>query len=147
MDFGGTVEINAPREKVWDFVSDPRKVAACGPGVESVDVIDEDRCTALAKVAIGPVGLRFNVQAEFIQRRPPELATVTARAKAPGTMVDGKAEMALRDGEQPGTTVMDWSAQVQFSGSVASLGARMIQGTAEKMIGQTFTCIKAQLEE
>jgi carbon monoxide dehydrogenase subunit G len=80
MDFGGTVEIAAPREKVWEFVSDPRQVAACGPGAETVDVIDEDRCNALARIVIWPVNFRFNVQATFTQRRPPELATVTAPA-------------------------------------------------------------------
>jgi uncharacterized protein len=147
VDFGGSVEIKAPRERVWEFVNDPQQVAGCGPGVESVEVIDADHCNALAKIVVGPVNFKFDVRAVFTQRRPPEHATVEAHAKAPGTMVDGVAQMHLRDGEAAGTTVMDWTASVQFSGKVASLGARLIQGTAEKMIGQTFTCIKARLEE
>jgi uncharacterized protein len=146
LDFGGSVEIGAPRQRVWDFVNDPQQVAACGPGVESVEMIDEDRCNAMARIVIGPVNFRFDVQAEFTDRRPPEQATVRAHGKAPGTMVDGVAQMTLRDGASPGTTVMDWTAEVQFSGKVASLGARLIQGTAQKMIGQTFGCIKARLE-
>jgi carbon monoxide dehydrogenase subunit G len=43
-------------------------------------------------------------------------------------------------------TVMDWSADVQISGMMASLGARMIEGTANKLIGETFTCVKSKLE-
>jgi carbon monoxide dehydrogenase subunit G len=41
---------------------------------------------------------------------------------------------------------MDWSADVTISGSLASLGARLIEGTANKMIGQTFDCMKSKLE-
>ena len=28
MNFKGTVKINAPREKVWDFLTDPQQIAA-----------------------------------------------------------------------------------------------------------------------
>jgi uncharacterized protein len=53
--------------------------------------------------------------------------------------------MALRDGDD-GATVMDWSADVLIGGTIASVGARLIEGTANKMIGQTFTCIRTKLE-
>jgi carbon monoxide dehydrogenase subunit G len=55
--------------------------------------------------------------------------------------------MALRDGDGgPGTTVMDWGADVLIGGTIASVGARLIEGTANKMIGQTFDCIRTKLE-
>jgi carbon monoxide dehydrogenase subunit G len=53
--------------------------------------------------------------------------------------------MNLSDGAN-GMTTMDWSADVTISGSLASLGARLIEGTANKMIGQTFECMKSKLE-
>ena len=34
MHFEGTVDIAAPRDKVWAFVIDPNQVGQCGPGVE-----------------------------------------------------------------------------------------------------------------
>ena len=34
MQFKGTVEIAAPRDKVWAFLMDPNQVGTCGPGVE-----------------------------------------------------------------------------------------------------------------
>ena len=42
---------------------------------------------------------------------------------------------------------MDWSADVNISGTLASVGARLIEGTAQKLIGQTFTCIKTKLQD
>jgi carbon monoxide dehydrogenase subunit G len=59
--------------------------------------------------------------------------------------VDATAQMRLSDGDDSGTT-MDWSADVAISGTLASVGARLIEGTANKMIGQSFDCIKSKLE-
>jgi carbon monoxide dehydrogenase subunit G len=53
--------------------------------------------------------------------------------------------MNLSDGEAGGTQ-MDWQADVNISGTLASVGARLIEGTANKMIGQTFDCIRTKLE-
>ena len=39
---------------------------------------------------------------------------------------------------------MDWTADVNLSGTLASVGARLIEGTADKMIGQTFDCMRGQ---
>ncbi len=146
MQFSGSVEIAAPRATVWDFVSDPQKMGSCGPGVETVEEIDENKFLARAKVKVGPIAAKFTVDAEFLERIAPDRAKVSARGKAPGSAGDGTAAMALRDGDQPDTTVMDWSADVQISGMMASLGARMIEGTANKLIGETFTCVKSKLE-
>ena len=41
---------------------------------------------------------------------------------------------------------MDWSADVNIAGTLAGVGARMIEGTANKMIGQTFDCMREKLE-
>ena len=51
----------------------------------------------------------------------------------------------LSDSADGGTT-MDWSADVNIAGTIASVGARLIEGTANKMIGQTFDCMKSKLE-
>jgi uncharacterized protein len=146
MQFSGSVEIAAPRDQVWDFVSDPEKMGGCGPGVETVEVVDENKFRAKAKVGVGPINAKFSIDAEFLERVEPDRAKVSARGKAPGSAVDGTAEMSLRDGDSEGTTVMDWTADMQFSGMMASLGARLIEGTANKLIGQTFTCVKSKLE-
>ena len=76
---------------------------------------------------------------------PPNRATILARGSAPGSAVDATATMSLRDGDADATT-MDWTADVNISGTIASVGARLIEGTANKMIGQTFDCVRSKLE-
>jgi carbon monoxide dehydrogenase subunit G len=147
MHFEGTVEIAAPRERVWAFVIDPDQVGPCGPGVESITVIDPTHFKAAAKVGIGFINAKFNVDMTFAEMTPPDNAVIKAHGQAPGSAVDATAQMSLSDGSAGAdTTRMDWSADVNLSGTLASVGARLIEGTAQKMIGQTFDCIKAKLE-
>jgi carbon monoxide dehydrogenase subunit G len=145
MKFSGQLEIEAPRDKVWAFVIDPNQVGQCGPGVESIEIIDDTHFKATAKVGIGFINARFVVNMELAEQQPPDRAVLKAHGQAPGSAVDATASMTLSDGAAGGT-VMDWSADVAIAGSLASLGARLIEGTANKMIGQTFDCMKAKLE-
>jgi uncharacterized protein len=145
MHFEGTVQINAPRDKVWAFLIDPNQVGSCGPGVESIEVIDDSRFKATAKVGVGFISARFVVNMEFVDLEAPDTANIKAHGQAPGSAVDATAAMNLSDGEGGGTQ-MDWQADVNISGTLASVGARLIEGTANKMIGQTFDCIRTKLE-
>ena len=145
MHFEGSVPIKASRETVWAFVTDPEQVGQCGPGVESIDVIDEKHFKAAAKVGVGFINAKFNVNMEFAELQPPDRAVIKAHGQAPGSAVDANASMTLSD-DGDGGTVMDWVADVNLSGTLASVGARLIEGTANKMIGQTFECMRAKLE-
>jgi carbon monoxide dehydrogenase subunit G len=145
MQFSGTVQIAAPRDRVWAFLMDPNEVGSCGPGVESIEVIDDDHFKVKAKVGVGFISARFVVEMTVAERTEPDLAVLKAHGQAPGSAVDATASMAL-SGPAEGPTSMDWSADVTIAGTIASVGARLIEGTANKMIGQTFDCIRAKLE-
>ncbi len=145
MQFSGTVQIAAPRERVWAFLMDPNRVGSCGPGVESIEVVDADRFKAKARVGIGFIAARFTVDMTIAERAEPDHALIKAHGQAPGSAVDATADMTL-DGPAEGPTTMTWSADVSIAGKLASVGARMIDGTANKMIGQTFDCIRSKLE-
>ncbi|MFN8619431.1 MAG: carbon monoxide dehydrogenase subunit G [Chloroflexota bacterium] len=145
MHFEGHVPIKADRQKTWDLLMDPQKVGTCGPGVERVEVIDANRFRIVAKVGIGMIRATFNVDVERTEAVAPDRAVLKGSGKAPGSAVDGSAEMHLSDGPD-GTTVMDWKTDVHIHGKLASVGARLIEGTAQKMIAQTFDCIRLKLE-
>ncbi len=145
MHFEGFVEIVAPRDRVWAFVIDPSQVGQCGPGVESIEVIDATHFRAGAKVGVGFISVRLVVDLELADLTAPDSATIKAHGQAPGSAVDVTAHMRLSD-RGGGGTRMDWDADVSIGGTLASVGAKMIEGTANKMIGQTFDCMKSKLE-
>ena len=145
MQFSGSTEINAPREKVWAFVIDPRQVGWCGPGVESIEAVDATHFRARAKVGIGVISARFAVNLELVDSAQPDRAVIKASGQAPGSAVEATGEMRLA-GPEAGPTTMDWSADVAIMGTMAGVGARLIEGTANKLITQAFDCMRAKLE-
>ncbi len=145
MKFTGTDTIAAPRDRVWAFLMDANQVSACGPGVESVEIIDADHFKVKAKVSIGLLAARFAMDMTMAERQEPNLAVIGARGQAPGSAVDAVARMEL-SGPAEGPTVMAWSADVTLSGALAAVGARMIEGTATRMISQVFGCFRTRLE-
>jgi uncharacterized protein len=42
-------------------------------------------------------------------------------------------------------TRMDWKATVTVSGTIASVGARLLQSVADKLTQQFFACLKSRL--
>ena len=91
MHFEGSVAINASREKVWAFVIDPDQVGQCGPGVEKIEVIDATHFKATAKVGIGFISARFNVNMELAE-------TERARPRADQGSRSGAWQRGRRDG-------------------------------------------------
>jgi carbon monoxide dehydrogenase subunit G len=146
MHFDGSVPIRADRQKVWAFVTDPNQIAACGPGVDSVQVIDERHVKVVARIGIGMIKATFGIDVTRGEERAPDFAELAGTGKAPGSAVDGSARMDLSDGPD-GATVMDWSTDIHIHGKLASVGARLIEGTSRKLIAQTFDCMRAKLEE
>ncbi len=145
MEFSGAVDIPAPRDKVFAWVIDPNKVGQCGPGVESIEVVDATHFRARAKVGVGFISARFVVDLEIAEQSAPDKAVIRAHGQAPGSAVDAVGRMNLVDGPEAGTTTMLWAAEVHIAGTIASVGSRLIEGTANKMIGQTFDCMRAKI--
>ena len=69
---------------------------------------------------------------------------VKARGKAPGSAVEMAGDMHLTALEEDQTR-MDWKATVTVSGTIASVGARLMQSTADKLTHQFFACLKRRL--
>jgi uncharacterized protein len=144
MEFSGSQTISAPIEQVWAFLLDVNKVAGCAPGFQNLEVLGDERWKAVVAVGVGPVKAKFTLDVTRPEQHEPELMTMKGRGKAPGSAVDLTGEMHLTalDADQ---TRMDWSATVVVSGTIASVGARLIQGTAERLTGQFFDCIRTSL--
>lgn len=145
MHFEGIADIGAPRERVWAFVTDAEKVSRCGPDVQRVDVIDPTHFKIVTRAGVGPIRTTFTLDVVFAELRAPEHAAVRARGQAPGSAVEMTNTLDLADAA-PGRTVLRWASDVTVSGKIASVGARLMQGAADKVTQQVFACIKEQLE-
>jgi len=144
VDFAGTVEIAAPRRVVWDFLMDFEAFAACGPGVESVEPLEAGRARVHARLGLGFIVARFSIDLEHGAIEAPERATIRGRGEAPGSQVEGSAEMRL-SGPPEGPTQVAWTAEVELFGSLAGIGARLVDSAAGRLIDEAFECVRARL--
>ena len=145
MDFEGTQTIAAPVATVWAFLMDPHRVGPCMPGFQSVDVVDDQTFKARVGIGIAAIKATFNLDVTMVELHPTTHARVKAHGVAPISAVDVESVMQLREAG-PDTTTMQWSAHVVVSGTLASLGARLMNSTAQKMTAQFFTCLQEKLE-
>jgi carbon monoxide dehydrogenase subunit G len=142
----GAVNLNAPREKVWKFLTDADFVAQCAPGVKEMEiVIPEKKFRAVAAVGFGSITTEFNTDIEFLELDPVERVKVKAHGKAPGSAVDATSEIFLSDGPD-GTTDLKWTAEIAIMGTIASLASRLMGPVTKKLSGVFFECVKSKIE-
>jgi carbon monoxide dehydrogenase subunit G/molybdopterin biosynthesis enzyme len=146
MRFSGTVSIRAPRERVWRFLTDPEKVSACAPGLESLEIVAPgQRFRAVASVGFGAVKATFASDVDWLDLQEPSFARMRVHGTAPGSAVDATSEMRLEDGG-PGQTRLEWSADVSVVGTIASIAARLMGGVAQRLTDAFFEKIRQQIE-
>ena len=136
--FSGAPVITASPQKVWERLLDPDFVAASAPGVESVEALDATHFKVVSAFGVGSVKVRFKLDVELFDIVEGQALKMRARGKAPGSAVDVVSELRLEDlGD--GKTRLNWSATSEVSGTVASVGARLLEGTARKLTEQFWT--------
>ncbi len=145
MHFEGTFTINATRDKVWTYITDPNKTANCLPDLEKMEAVDQTHFQAVFKIGISFIKSSFNFQIEFSEMNSQTKATIKARGKGTGSVVDLTATMELSDSTS-GATQMSWKADAMVGGTIAGVGSRLIGSTAEKKTAQFFECLKSLIE-
>jgi carbon monoxide dehydrogenase subunit G len=138
LHFSGTPEITAPRDAVWQKLRDPNFVAASGPGVESVEPVDPTHYRVTTALGIGPVKLRFKLDVELFDILEGRALKMRARGVAPGSAVEVLSSLRLDDADHGGTR-LGWTATSAFTGAVAGVGARLLEGTARRLTEQFWT--------
>src|ERR1700716_1787150 len=145
MRFAGTLDIDAPRDRVWSFLTDPAQVTTCAPDVQSLEITDPHHFKVVVRAGVGPIKSTFAMNVQLLELERPKHAAVLARGQAPGSAVEMRSEMDLAALDAARTT-MNWSSDVSVSGMIQQVGGRLIQGAADKITQQVFSCIKAKLE-
>ncbi len=145
MRFEGSFRINADRDKVWEFISNPSNVIQCVPGVQDFSVQEGKRIAAKVKVKIGFISGLFQAASKVLEEDP---QNYHARMELSGSGAGSgfKALVDLKLEEADGGTELKWSADVSISGPLGSLAKSMVEGYVKKMVDQLFDCVKRRLE-
>ncbi len=143
MKLTGTHSFSAPRQKVWEFLNDPQRLAKCMAGCEKLEPVGEHEYSGQINVGLAAVKGVYNGKVKLEDIHPPAHYKMLLDGKGKQGFIKGSGTIDLE--EQNGQTLLRYSGDVQIGGPLASVGQRMIDGAAKMMIGQFFTAMEAEL--
>jgi uncharacterized protein len=142
-----TFAIDAPRAAVWEFLIDPERVARCLPGAAITEKVDEKTYKGTITIKVGPVTASYRGKVVFEKL---DAAAGSAEIVASGQDVKGKGgadlrmQSAIREID-PHRTEVTASSQVNITGILAQMGARMIQDVSDQMLQRFTEAMQAEL--
>jgi carbon monoxide dehydrogenase subunit G len=143
MKVSGTKEFDAPRKVVWDAISDPEGMARLMPGFESFEVQDSKHWRAKVKVPLGIGGLRMTIDFEQLDERPLELASLRAKGRGVGALMDMTTSFRL-SGDDAHTS-MDWEADVKMLGAGGAMGQRILQPVVHQQVDHVLAALEQRV--
>ena len=143
-----TFTVKAPPAMVWDFLTDPHRVARCLPGAAITDKLDEKTWAGTMTVKVGPVQSSYKGKVVFEKLDP---ATRSAEIVATGMDVRGKGGADLRltstvQEKSPGETEVTTVSRVNITGILAQMGRGMVQDVSDQMFQIFSQNMRTELE-
>lgn len=132
------ITLDAPPERVWDFMMDVPAVGRCVPGVESVTPLDGDRYTGVLRVKIGPIGARLEGTLTLAERdRAAWRARMDVQAsdRRVGGTVTAKMTMRLEP-QGDGTTDLAVHTDAAVLGKLGQFGQAIIKRQADQLMAE-----------
>ena len=143
MKLAGTVALPAPPDEVWSLLTDASRLSRLLPGCERLEPDGPDRYKAAVKFGIAAITGKYAGTLEFADKRPPHSLVLKLDGKGlPGFVKgEGRIELAAK-----GTvTELTYTGEAQVGGVIASVGQRMLDAAARKIVQEFFDSAKAEL--
>jgi len=145
MHYDGSFEVPVPKQKVYDFVTDPAKITSIFPDVQDVKVVDANNFTLKAKVGISFIRGMMDVKLNIEERRPPTFAKMKAKGNGLSSSVELENTFTIEDAPGGSGTVVKWAADAKIAGLMASVGSRLIDAAAQKYVAEIIGSLKQKL--
>ena len=136
MELTGEHTFAAPRERVWAFMLDPEVLRQCLPGCEQLDLIGPDEYSATMKIGVAMIRGTFQGKVKITDKQEPERYTMAVEGSGPQGQVSGVGTLELID--QGETTLVRYKGDANVRGTLARVGARVVQPAARMIVGQFF---------
>lgn len=137
--------MKGPRDRAFAFFLNPRDLSACVDDPHTIEVEDEDHFKGTIRAGIGLIKGTFNWSATVAERSPPGHARLRVHGSGMGSGFDIDATLEVSEAE--GVSSVRWKANVLMSGTIASMGARLLQGTIDKKTNAFFENARKRLEK
>ena len=143
MNINATYTFDAPAQAVWDLLVDIDAVAACLPGLESLEPAGDGRYRAVLTMGVAAVTGRYEGAVEMQDLDPPNAYRLAVEGRGKPGFVSGGAAIALR--ETGGRTEVTVDGAVQVGGTIARVGQRLLGSVSKMTMDRFFACMQKRL--
>jgi hypothetical protein len=143
MKIAGTHEIKAPREVVYQAITDPQILQRCIPGCQSLEQTEENTYIATMKAGVGSVKGTFKGNVRLEDMQAPAHYRMTVDGKGGPGFVKGTGIFNLE--ESNGGTAIAYEGEMKVGGVIAGVGQRMIEAAAKMLTHQFFKTLEKEI--
>jgi carbon monoxide dehydrogenase subunit G len=144
VNLSGTVTLPADPQQVWSLLTDPQRLARLLPGCERLDPDGPHRFRAAVKFGVAAISGKYAGTLELSQLKPPHSLAIGFDGRGLPGFVKGRARIELlRKGP---ATELHYSGEAQVGGMMATVGQRLLEAAARKIVQQFFDAAASELE-
>ena len=143
-----TFQVKEPLDKVWSFLSDPRKVAVCVPGAQITEQVDEKTYKGAISVKVGPSVTDYKGEVTIV-RLDPQNHEIEILGKGQDVRGRGSASMKMTGKLRPlddGGTAVTSISELNVVGILAQMGSRVITEVSNIMFAEFTRNFQTHLE-
>ena len=144
VSYKGSFTLPKPPEEVFEFLTDPNRFARTFPGFKSVEV-DPEGFTIKVKLALGPLRGDARVRGKIVEAEKPKRAVIKGAGSGAGSTIDFTLEFTVEPSD--GGSKVDWAFNGDVGGLAASMGGRVLDPMARRLINQIVEGIKREIQK
>lgn len=138
------IEIAAPPDELFEFLSDVERVAPMLPGAKIEGRTGDDYAGSM-KVKVGPINATYEGTMRFLDRDPEaRRAVMKARAEEVNGQGNAEAEITTEVTDADGKSLLKMDTDLQMRGKVAQFGRGAMEKISQKMFDQFARNIEQQ---
>lgn len=142
MKISGSHTLPIPAGIAYTAMQDPEMLARAIPGCESLERVGEDEYRMKMKMVLASLSGAFEGKVRITDQAPPDSFRLVVEGTGKIGFVKGDGVLKLVSIDA-GTEV-SYEGDAQIGGTIASVGQRLIDGTAKMMIKRFFERLTAE---
>ncbi len=143
MKIAGTASLPATPAEVWSLLTDPARLSRLLPGCERLDPDGPDCYRAAVKFGIAAISGKYAGTLKFANKKQPHSLILKMDGRGLPGFVTGEARIDLT--ARGNDTELAYAGEAQVGGMIASVGQRMLEAGARKIVQQFFDAARAEL--
>ncbi len=130
--------VAAGLDQAWQVLRDIRATAACMPGAQITEQLDDTHFKGTVKSKVGPAAMTFGGDIELlgVDEAAKELKMLGKGADKSGSSATMNLVAHLEPGDSAGTSVLVGRATIVVSGKLAQFGSRLLVPVSDAILGQ-----------